>query len=163
MAGGEGKALLNMHLHPAAIFHSTAGTQPGALQTPTFPPQKAPGLRDSLRQQEEAFWKTPFLPQTSSASAPRAPPSSQTCGPPPRPAEVSTASGGSCLTLQPWVCSPGDASLSSGDIPGCHPVSRDFPVFSPGGPGRATASQAPPVLEAVTPSTRAPGVRVYAH
>ena len=55
MAGGEIKALLNMHLHPAAIFHSTAGTQPGALQTPTFPPQKAPGLRDFLRQQGRGF------------------------------------------------------------------------------------------------------------
>ena len=46
MAGGERKALLNMHPHPAAIFHSTAGTQPGALQTPRLPPPKAPEFSD---------------------------------------------------------------------------------------------------------------------
>lgn len=69
MAGGERKALLNMHLHPAAIFHSTAGTQPGALQTPRFPPPKAPGLSDFLSAQGPSWLSdgcTPSLPAEAS-------------------------------------------------------------------------------------------------
>lgn len=68
MAGEERKALLNMHLHPAAIFHSTAGTQPGALQTPRFHPPKAPGLSDFLSAQGPSW-----LPDVCTPSPPAEP------------------------------------------------------------------------------------------
>ena len=94
MAGGERKALLNMHLHPAAIFHSTTETQPGALQTPQFPPPKAPGLSDFLSAQGP-LW----LPDGCTPSPPTE--ASTVSGGPARPYSLGSAPLGTPAWLPP--------------------------------------------------------------